>query len=142
MQTLTDPGAAISLLHFVKELSGRRIERARRINGVTQAQLARDVGISPRWLREVEAGNPASKLDDHLRCAHQLGLSTGYMFLPLLFLGHGLEFPRALALGDLREIERQCIDLIAARGIDQVKAQLVQLTPRWWVDAVPESSAA
>jgi DNA-binding XRE family transcriptional regulator len=125
----------VPLLSFVKEVSGRRIEEARRRGGITQQQLARDVGVSTRWLREVEGGNPASKLDDHLRCSRHLRLPTGHILIPLMFLGHEMSFPQQLAFGDLVEIERQCIDLIAERNINQLTRQL---TPHWW----PRSDAA
>lgn len=120
---------ASPLLNFVKELSGRRIEQARRRNGITQAQFAREIGISMRWLREIEAGNPSSRLDDHVTCAQYLELSTGHIFLPLLFSGQQMEFPRELTYGDLNDLERQCIDLIAERNIARMKQKL---TPRWW----------
>lgn len=117
------------LLNFVKELSGRRIEQARRRNRITQADFAREVGISMRWLREIEAGNPTSRLDDHVVCAQYLRLSTGHIFLPLLFCGQEMEFPRELSYGDFNELERECIDLIAERNITRIKKKL---TPRWW----------
>ncbi|MBA4090128.1 MAG: transcriptional regulator [Sphingobium sp.] len=117
------------LLNFVKEISGRRIEQARRRNGMTQAQFAREIGISMRWLREIEAGNPSSRLDDHVVCAQFLRLSTGHIFLPLLFCGQEMEFPRELTYGDFNELERECIDLIAERNIKRIQTKL---TPRWW----------
>jgi transcriptional regulator with XRE-family HTH domain len=117
------------LLDFVKEMSGRRIEQARRRNGLTQSQFAREVGISMRWLREIEAGNPSSRLDDHVVCAQYLRLSTGHIFLPLLFSSQDMEFPRELSYGDFSELERECIDLIAERNIKRIQTKL---TPRWW----------
>ena len=118
-----------ALLAFVKEVSGRRIERARRQAHITQERLARRLRMGARWLREIEGGNPASRLDDHLLCAHELGLSTGHIALPLLFFGHDMAFPRQLAHGDLVALERQCIDLIAERNIRELTDQL---TPKWW----------
>jgi transcriptional regulator with XRE-family HTH domain len=117
------------LLSFVKEVSGRRIEEARKRERITQEQFAREMGIGVRWLREIEAGNPSSRLDDHLRCAHRLKLSTGHILIPLLFLGHEMAFPHQLAFGDFVEIERLCIDLIAERNLSRLTSQL---TPRWW----------
>ena len=125
----------VPLLSFVKEVSGRRIEEARRNARITQPQLARAVGVSPRWLREVEGGNPASKLDDHLRCSRHLRLPTGHILIPLMFLGHEMSFPQQLAYGDLVDLERRCIDLIAERNLSQLTRQL---TPHWW----PKSDAA
>jgi transcriptional regulator with XRE-family HTH domain len=118
-----------ALLAFVKEVSGRRIERARRRAHITQENLARRLHMGARWLREIEGGNPTSRLDDHLLCAHELGLSNGHILLPLLFFGHDMAFPRQLAHGDLVALERQCIDLIAERNIRELTDQL---TPKWW----------
>lgn len=119
----------VPLLDYVKVLSGRRIEEARRRERITQEQFARAVGVGVRWLREIEGGNPSSRLDDHLQCAHYLKLSTGHILLPLLFLGNEMTFPYQLAHGDLRDIERRCIDLIAEQNITQLTNQL---RPRWW----------
>ena len=125
----------VPLLRFVKEVSGRRIEEARRRLKITQESCARGVGVSARWLREVEGGNPASTLDDHLRCSRYLHLSTGHILIPLMFSAHEMTFPHQLAYGDLVELERQCIDLISERNIRQITAQL---TPLWWPrDGVP-----
>jgi transcriptional regulator with XRE-family HTH domain len=122
-------GPDVALLEFVKQLSGKRIEDARKRKRLTQEQLARTVGVSVRWLREVESGNPTSRLDDHLACSTHLQLSTGHILIPLLFLGHDMRFPYQLAHGDLVDLERRCIDLIAAQNIDQLTSQL---TPHWW----------
>lgn len=115
-------------LSYVKVRSGRQIEEARKREGITQQQLARDLGMGVRWLREIEGGNPKSKLDDHLRCAYCLGLSTGHILIPLLFAGQRMAFPHQLALGDLRDLERLCIEVIAERNLSQLT---VALTPRW-----------
>ena len=84
-------------LSYVKEQSGRQIEEARKKIGITQRELARNLGMGVRWLREIESGNPKSKLDDHLRCTYRLGLSTGHILIPLLFAGQRMCFPRQLA---------------------------------------------
>jgi transcriptional regulator with XRE-family HTH domain len=83
----------VSLLAHVKTLSGRRIEEARRRERITQEEFARAVGVGVRWLREIEGGNPSSRLEDHLQCAHHLKLSTGHILLPLLFMGYDMTFP-------------------------------------------------
>lgn len=121
------------LLAYVKVLSGRRIEEARRRERITQEDFAKQVGVGVRWLREIEGGNPSSRLDDHIHCAHYLKLSTGHILLPLLFLGYEMTFPYQLAHGDLRDLERRCIDLIAEQNITQLTSQL---TPRWWRSGV------
>lgn len=112
----------------VKEQSGRCIEAARKRQGITQRELAIDLGMGVRWLREIESGNPKARLEDHLRCAYQLGLSTGHILIPLLFLGQRMAFPKQLFGGDLRELERLCIEVIADRNISQLTNQL---TPSW-----------
>lgn len=71
-------------LNHLKEFSGRRIESERLRRRLTQKHLARRVGLSTRWLREVESGNPAVALDDHLRCAAALHLAPAFVLLPLL----------------------------------------------------------
>ncbi|SEJ92154.1 Helix-turn-helix [Sphingobium sp. AP50] len=127
-----DRGTALTtspLLTFVKELSGRRIEQARKRHGITQIAFAREIGISRRWLQEIESGNPSSRLDHHVTCAEYLKLSTGHIFLPLLFCAHQMEFPRELTYGDFHELERECIDLIVRKNITRLQAKL---TPRWW----------
>ena len=112
----------------VKLQSGRQIEMARKREGITQRQLARDLGMGVRWLREIEGGNPKSRLDDHLLCAYQLGISTGHILIPLLFAGQRMTFPNQLAIGDLRDLERLCVEVVAERNLAQLQAAL---TPRW-----------
>lgn len=115
-------------LSYVKEQSGRRIEDARKREGITQRQLASELGMGVRWLREIESGNPKARLDDHLRCAYRLDISTGHILIPLMFFAQKMAFPRQLAVGDLRELERLCIEVISQRNLDQLTAAL---TPRW-----------
>lgn len=114
-------------LSFVKERSGRRIEEARKREGITQRELAKSLGIGVRWLREIESGNPKVRLDDHLRCAFQLEISTGHILIPLMFASQKMAFPRQLT-GDLREFERLCVEIIAKRQLEQLTAAL---TPKW-----------
>lgn len=123
-----DDAASEGALSYVKEQSGRRIEEARKREGITQRQLASELGMGVRWLREIESGNPKAKLDDHLRCAYQLDISTGHILIPLMFFAQKMAFPRQLAVGDLRELERLCIEVISQRKLDQMT---LALTPRW-----------
>lgn len=122
-------------LSYVKEQSGRRIEEARKLNGITQRELAHDLGIGIRWLREIEAGNPRSRLEDHLMCAYHLEISTGHILIPLMFFAQKMSFPRQLAGGDLRELERLCIEVVAERNLQQLTRALTPnwdaVTPRW-----------
>lgn len=102
-----------SILAEVKSISGRRIEERRRRHRITQRQLAADVGIGVRWLREIESGNPKSRFDDHIACAHALGLSAAHLLIPMLFLEHHMHFPRHFFVDDMHEIERLCIEFIS-----------------------------
>ncbi|WP_214197803.1 helix-turn-helix domain-containing protein [Novosphingobium profundi] len=120
--------AAESPILYVKVQSGRRIEEARKKQRLTQQDLARALGMGVRWLREIEGGNPRSRLDDHLRCAYRLGLSTGHILIPLMFAGQRMCFPRQLATGDLSDLERMCIELVAQRNLDRLTRAL---TPAW-----------
>jgi len=116
--------ADVLLIAYLKEQSGKRIEQARKREGVTQRQLAIDLGMGVRWLREIESGNPRARLEDHLRCTYELQISTGHILIPLLFFGQDMEFPEQLTGGDLRELERVCVDAVAARIT-------LQVTPAW-----------
>ncbi len=80
-----------------------------------------------RWLREIESGNPKSRLEDHLRCAYALHLATGHILIPLLFQGQDMSYPLQLIIGDLRELERVCIEAVA----DYNQRLISQLTPKW-----------
>ena len=82
--TRTCENDSVSLLDQLKEFSGRRIESERLRRRLSQEHLARRVGLSVRWLREIESGNPAVALDDHLRCAAALRLAPAFILLPLL----------------------------------------------------------
>lgn len=102
-----------SVISRIKESSGKRIEARRRRDGISQRKLAAAIGCSPRWLREIEGGLPSSTLDDHIRCAHALGMSSTHIFLPLLFVEHNMPIPRELLmLDDLWDIERAYLSLL------------------------------
>ena len=125
---------AESPILYVKVQSGRQIEEERKKRRLTQRELARELGMGVRWLREIEGGNPRSRLDDHLACAYRLGLSTGHILIPLLFAGQRMCFPHQLATGDLSDLERMCIELIAQRNLDHLTRAL---TPAWPAAAAP-----
>lgn len=112
-----------TILAQIKHLSGRCIEERRRRGRITQEKLASDVGITVRWLREIESGNPKPTIDDHLRCATSVGLTAGYMFIPLMFMEHRMHFPRDMLIGNLAELEACCIEAIgkAAFGMFAVR---------------------
>lgn len=119
---------AESPLDYVKVQSGRQIEEARKRKRLTQVELARSLGMGVRWLREIEGGNPRVRLDDHLICTYQLGLSSGHILIPLLFAGQRMCYPRQLATGDLSDLERTCIEIIAQRNLENLTRAL---TPNW-----------
>jgi transcriptional regulator with XRE-family HTH domain len=102
-----------SILAEVKTISGRRIEERRKRHRITQKQLAADVGIGVRWLREIEAGNPKSRVDDHIACAHALGLSSAHLIIPMLFLEHNMHFPRHFFLDDMQKLETLLVEFIS-----------------------------
>lgn len=108
----------------IKVISGWCIEARRKRDGITQEQLASQVGIAVRWLREIEGGNPKSSIEDHLRCACGLGLSPGYLMIPMLFLRHRIRFPRELLLDHLDEMEQRCIESISAFSLDNLARSL------------------
>lgn len=102
-----------SVITLIKEQSGKRIETRRRRNGVSQRKLAAVVGLSSRWLREIEAGIGTSALEDHIRCAHALGMSSAHIFVPLLFAEHNLPIPlELLMIDDLWDIEHACLEVL------------------------------
>ncbi len=103
------------MLDELKEISGRRIEDERRRRRMTQRQFAPKAGISVRWLREIESGNPVVKFDDHLRCACALNMAPTYIFLPLLYQSYGRSLPVNFAAIDLVDFERRCLTMIARR---------------------------
>jgi DNA-binding XRE family transcriptional regulator len=104
-----------TLFPLIKELSGRLIERRRRRDHVSQRHLAQAVGRSERWLREIEAGAPASMIEDHVRCAHSLHMTTPHIFIPMLAMEHKMAPPRELFLmqDDLWDMEHAVLDLVA-----------------------------
>jgi transcriptional regulator with XRE-family HTH domain len=116
-QSAVDEDERATILAEVKRISGRRIEERRRFQRKTQEQLATEVGMGVRWLREIEAGNPKSRIDDHFRLAHGLGLSAAHLLIPMLFLEHHLHFPRGLLHDDMHELELLCIELIASFNV-------------------------
>ncbi len=107
-----------------------RDERRRR--HITQDEFARALNISGRWMREIEAGNPASRLDDHLHAAMLLRLPTAHISLAILFVASGMPVPRHILHADTGHLERECVDLIASGSI---KSLTSELTPHWWAES-------
>lgn len=113
--TRTSENSHDALVRHLKVISGRRIEGERRRRLLTQRQFARQAGISVRWLREIEGGNPIVKLDDHLRCGATLRLPPSYIFLPLLYQSYGRTCSIDIANADLTDLEQQTLALVARR---------------------------
>jgi len=114
---------------LVKKVSGDRIRDERKRRNVKQADLADGIGVSLRWLREIEAGNPAARLDDHLMATIRLGLPASNILFPVLFISQRMPVPRMLLHTDLEGVERACIDLVAQSAI---KTMTEELKPGWW----------
>lgn len=115
------------VLSLVKQISGKLIERRRRRDGVSQVRLAQVVARSDRWLREIEAGIATSILDDHVRCAHALDMTTPHLFIPLLAAEHRFPIPRELLLqDDLWDLERDILGLVADRQAAVVERLVVR----------------
>lgn len=118
-------GPDASSLAEIKQMSGRRIEDGRRREGLTQSQLAKRVGLGVSWIREIESGNPKTRIDDHLRCSEALRMSPSHIFIPLLFMAHGLRFVPQLLAGNLFELEHHWLQFI----IDQNIADMRRILP-------------
>lgn len=119
-------GPDASSLAEIKQMSGRRIEDGRKREGLTQSTLATRVGLGVSWIREIESGNPKTKIDDHLRCSVALRISPSYIFIPLLFMAHGLQFAPQLLAGNLQELERHWLEFIVDHNIADMRRILTQ----------------
>ncbi|WP_233204115.1 helix-turn-helix domain-containing protein [Novosphingobium sp. HII-3] len=118
----------LSIFKELKKLSGEKIRQARKALGLTQLEVATEMGGSLRWYRAIESGDPGIRLEDHLIALLRLGASTAHIALPVLYAGQRMRFPRQLIHGDLASIERTCIEAIS----DAVIAGLKQdLSPEW-----------
>jgi len=124
--------ADLSGLRLIKKVSGEMIRDERRRRHITQEEFARALCVSGRWMREIEAGNPAAKLEDHLHGAMLLRLPTAHISLAILFVASGMPVPRHILHADTAQLERECVDLIAAGSI---KSLTSELTPHWWAES-------
>lgn len=118
-------GPDASSLAEIKQMSGRRIEDERRRQGLTQPKLAKRAGLSVSWIREIESGNPSTKIDDHLRCSAALGMPPSGILLPLLFRAHGLPFLPQFLAGNLHELERHWLEFIINHNIADMRRMLL-----------------
>lgn len=115
------------IIPLIKEISGRRIEQRRRRDRISQSQLALAVGRSERWVREIESGIPSSALEDHVRCAHWLGMSTAHIFIPFLFVEHKMAIPlELLMIDDLWDVTQACIAVISPHQTTAQTRQALQ----------------
>lgn len=113
-----------SALKDIKKIAGQLIRQERKRRHITQIELAGKMGVSLRWLREIEAGAPVTRIEDHLNAALRLGLSTGHIALPILYMGQRMRFPQQLIHGDLQAIERMCLEAISEMAINALKRDL------------------
>lgn len=123
-----------SVILLIKESSGRRIEARRRRDGISQRKLATAIGCSARWLREIESGFSGSTLDDHIRCAQALGMSTAHIFLPLIFAEHNMPLPRELLMqDDLWDASSACFTILREQQLAaeaRLALRVVPLAPK------------
>ena len=83
-----------------------RVRQARARRGMTRKQLARDSGVSERYLAQIEAGRGNVSVLVLRRLAKALNLSIEILLLegpePAVELVHTIEFLRRLPVGDLK----------------------------------------
>jgi transcriptional regulator with XRE-family HTH domain len=116
---------------LIKIHSGRRIEQRRRRDGISQGQLAAAIGRSERWIREMESGIPTATIEDHVRCAHWLGMSTVHIFIPLLCMEHGAPIPEELlTLDDLWPVEEAWLETLSTEQANAQRRHPVRSTRR------------
>lgn len=109
----------------IKQISGWYLEQRRGQLHIKQEVVASDAGLTSRWVREIEAGNPKAKLDDHLKCAAALDLAAGYMMIPMLFMERNAEFPRELLLPRLTALEERCVGAISDEIVGGLRRTLL-----------------
>jgi XRE family transcriptional regulator, aerobic/anaerobic benzoate catabolism transcriptional regulator len=85
---------------------GDRVRQARARRGMTRKQLARDSGVSERYLAQIESGEGNISVLVLRRLAKALGLSADVLLLegsePPVELTHTVEFLRRLSLDNLK----------------------------------------
>ena len=94
----------------IKHAVGKRIKIVRQRNGLTQDQLAEQVGLSPKYISGIERGVENPTMDTLLRVANVLRVEPYDLFL----LGESEESEKALRKGIdkmLREADGQKIQL-------------------------------
>ena len=94
----------------IKRAVGKRIKIVRQRNGLTQDQLAEQVGLSPKYISGIERGVENPTMDILLRVATMLGVEPYDLFL----FGESEESEKALRKGIekmVREADREKLQL-------------------------------
>ena len=94
----------------IKRAVGKRIKIVRQRNGLTQDQLAEQVGLSPKYISGIERGVENLTMDILLRVAKMLGVEPYDLFL----FGESEESEKALRKGIekmVREADREKLQL-------------------------------
>ena len=94
----------------IKRALGKRIKIVRQRNGLTQDQLAEQVGLSPKYISGIERGVENPTMDILLRVATMLGVEPYDLFL----FGESEESEKALRKGIekmVREADREKLQL-------------------------------
>lgn len=94
----------------VKRAVGKRIKIVRQRNGLTQDQLAEQVGLSPKYISGIERGVENPTMEILLRVAKMLGVEPYDLFL----FGESEESEKTLRKGIekmVREADREKLQL-------------------------------
>ncbi|MDP2383709.1 MAG: helix-turn-helix transcriptional regulator [Nitrospirota bacterium] len=94
----------------IKRAVGKRIKIVRQRNGLTQDQLAEQVGLSPKYISGIERGVENPTMDILIRLAKVLGVEPYDLFL----FGESEESEKALRKGIekmVREVDREKLQL-------------------------------
>ncbi len=105
---------------------GNRIRQLRNRAGITQAQLAERVDISPEFMSRLERGLKAPSLDSADKIAHALGVSLSELF----------DFQEVRG-GEKEELVKGLQGMLAVADVETVK--LVVEVGRTIVERHPES---
>ena len=106
----------------IKRALGKRIKIVRQRNGLTQDQLAEQVGLSPKYISGIERGVENPTIDILLRVATMLGVEPYDLFL----FGESEESEKVLRKGIekmVREADREKLQLYF-----DVMRKILQLT--------------
>lgn len=88
---------------------GRRIQMARKVKGLTQAELAQKVDLTPKYLSNVECGEKTPKLETFIRIANSLQCDANSLLVDVLDVAttdNGSAISRKLAALPIEEQRR------------------------------------